>query len=206
MVRADVAARHEARRAFRSARRSGSPAPTDDAGTIVTAGTGSGKTIAFYLPAMIRIGEAIGADPLGQGDRDLSRGSSCSRTSSPKPIAWRDRSMQPLAANGKRASTDRRTVPRDADARQSRGTRRARMGAARSPTSSAPGCAARFAMANCFGARPTIEAERERLHCARPWLRRCRLRGPYRADAEAAAAAAARHPLHDDRDPQPAAI
>jgi hypothetical protein len=36
--------------------------PTDDAGTIVTAGTGSGKTIAFYLPGMIRIGEAIGAD------------------------------------------------------------------------------------------------------------------------------------------------
>jgi len=38
-------------------------APTDDAGTIVTAGTGSGKTIAFYLPAMIRIGEAISPDP-----------------------------------------------------------------------------------------------------------------------------------------------
>ncbi|WP_425985282.1 protein DpdJ [Ensifer sp. R-19] len=37
-------------------------APTDDGGTIVTAGTGSGKTIAFYLPAMIRIGEAIGSD------------------------------------------------------------------------------------------------------------------------------------------------
>jgi DEAD/DEAH box helicase/Helicase conserved C-terminal domain len=36
--------------------------PTDDAGTIVTAGTGSGKTIAFYLPGMMRIGEAIGAD------------------------------------------------------------------------------------------------------------------------------------------------
>jgi hypothetical protein len=35
---------------------------TDDCGTIVTAGTGSGKTIAFYLPGMIRIGEAIGAD------------------------------------------------------------------------------------------------------------------------------------------------
>lgn len=33
----------------------------DDSGTIVTAGTGSGKTIAFYLPAMIRIGEAIDA-------------------------------------------------------------------------------------------------------------------------------------------------
>lgn len=37
-------------------------AATDDGGTIVTAGTGSGKTIAFYLPAMIRIGEAIDAD------------------------------------------------------------------------------------------------------------------------------------------------
>lgn len=37
-------------------------APTDDAGTIITAGTGSGKTIAFYLPAMLRIGEAIGPD------------------------------------------------------------------------------------------------------------------------------------------------
>ncbi|MGO7394559.1 protein DpdJ [Rhizobium ruizarguesonis] len=36
--------------------------PTEDGGTIVTAGTGSGKTIAFYLPAMIRIGEAIGSD------------------------------------------------------------------------------------------------------------------------------------------------
>ena len=36
--------------------------PTDDAGTIVTAGAGSGKTIAFYLPGMIRIGEAIGVD------------------------------------------------------------------------------------------------------------------------------------------------
>jgi hypothetical protein len=35
---------------------------TDDCGTIVTAGTGSGKTIGFYLPGMIRIGEAIGAD------------------------------------------------------------------------------------------------------------------------------------------------
>ncbi|MER8778813.1 DEAD/DEAH box helicase [Mesorhizobium sp. M0977] len=34
---------------------------TDDGGTIVTAGTGSGKTIAFYLPGMIRIGEAIDA-------------------------------------------------------------------------------------------------------------------------------------------------
>lgn len=37
-------------------------AATDDGGTIVTAGTGSGKTIAFYLPGMIRIGETIGAD------------------------------------------------------------------------------------------------------------------------------------------------
>lgn len=37
-------------------------AATDDGGTIITAGTGSGKTIAFYLPGMIRIGEAIGAD------------------------------------------------------------------------------------------------------------------------------------------------
>lgn len=36
--------------------------PTEDGGTIVTAGTGSGKTIAFYLPAMIRISEAIGPD------------------------------------------------------------------------------------------------------------------------------------------------
>lgn len=35
---------------------------TGDAGTIVTAGTGSGKTIAFYLPCMLRIGEAIGVD------------------------------------------------------------------------------------------------------------------------------------------------
>lgn len=34
----------------------------DDTGTIITAGTGSGKTIAFYLPAMLRIGEAIGAE------------------------------------------------------------------------------------------------------------------------------------------------
>jgi hypothetical protein len=33
-----------------------------DEGTIVTAGTGSGKTISFYLPAMMRIGEAISAD------------------------------------------------------------------------------------------------------------------------------------------------
>lgn len=31
----------------------------DDIGTIVTAGTGSGKTIAFYLPAMLAIGESI---------------------------------------------------------------------------------------------------------------------------------------------------
>lgn len=31
----------------------------DDGGTIVTAGTGSGKTIAFYLPALLAIGEAI---------------------------------------------------------------------------------------------------------------------------------------------------
>ncbi len=35
---------------------------TNDGGTIVTAGTGSGKTIAFYLPAMIRIGEVIGSE------------------------------------------------------------------------------------------------------------------------------------------------
>ncbi len=35
--------------------------PGPDGGTIVTAGTGSGKTIGFYLPAMIRIGEAISA-------------------------------------------------------------------------------------------------------------------------------------------------
>ncbi|TBO29285.1 DEAD/DEAH box helicase [Aquabacterium lacunae] len=34
----------------------------DDGGTIVTAGTGSGKTIAFYLPAMLAIGEAIGTE------------------------------------------------------------------------------------------------------------------------------------------------
>ena len=34
----------------------------DDGGTIVTAGTGSGKTIAFYLPAMLSIGEAIGPE------------------------------------------------------------------------------------------------------------------------------------------------
>jgi hypothetical protein len=37
-------------------------AATADGGTIVTAGTGSGKTIAFYLPGMIRIGEAIGPE------------------------------------------------------------------------------------------------------------------------------------------------
>jgi hypothetical protein len=34
----------------------------EDGGTIVTAGTGSGKTIAFYLPAMLAIGEAIGSE------------------------------------------------------------------------------------------------------------------------------------------------
>lgn len=34
----------------------------EDGGTIVTAGTGSGKTIAFYLPAMLAIGEAIGPE------------------------------------------------------------------------------------------------------------------------------------------------
>jgi len=33
-----------------------------DGATIVTAGTGSGKTIAFYLPAMLAIGEAIGSE------------------------------------------------------------------------------------------------------------------------------------------------
>jgi hypothetical protein len=38
-------------------------APAGDAGTVVTAGTGSGKTIAFYLPALLSIGEAIGPDP-----------------------------------------------------------------------------------------------------------------------------------------------
>ena len=32
---------------------------TSDSGTIVTAGTGSGKTMAFYLPALMRIAEAI---------------------------------------------------------------------------------------------------------------------------------------------------
>lgn len=37
-------------------------AATNDGGTIVTAGTGSGKTIAFYLPALMRIGEAIGTE------------------------------------------------------------------------------------------------------------------------------------------------
>lgn len=37
-------------------------APIDDGGTIITAGTGSGKTIAFYIPAMIRIGEAVDQD------------------------------------------------------------------------------------------------------------------------------------------------
>ncbi|MET3793445.1 protein DpdJ [Aquamicrobium terrae] len=37
-------------------------AATADGGTIVTAGTGSGKTIAFYLPGLIRIGEAISAE------------------------------------------------------------------------------------------------------------------------------------------------
>lgn len=35
---------------------------TDDSGTIITAGTGSGKTIAFYIPAMIRIAEAVSSD------------------------------------------------------------------------------------------------------------------------------------------------
>lgn len=34
----------------------------EDGGTIITAGTGSGKTIAFYLPAMLAIGEAINAE------------------------------------------------------------------------------------------------------------------------------------------------
>lgn len=34
----------------------------EDGGTIVTAGTGSGKTIAFYLPVLIAIGEAIGPE------------------------------------------------------------------------------------------------------------------------------------------------
>lgn len=33
-----------------------------DGGTIVTAGTGSGKTIAFYLPAMLAVGDAISAE------------------------------------------------------------------------------------------------------------------------------------------------
>jgi hypothetical protein len=36
--------------------------PTDDGGTIVTAGTGSGKTISFYLPGMIRVSEAVNPD------------------------------------------------------------------------------------------------------------------------------------------------
>lgn len=34
----------------------------EDGGTIVTAGTGSGKTIAFYIPAMLAIGEVIGPE------------------------------------------------------------------------------------------------------------------------------------------------
>jgi hypothetical protein len=34
----------------------------EDIGTIVTAGTGSGKTIAFYLPAMLAIGEVVNND------------------------------------------------------------------------------------------------------------------------------------------------
>lgn len=37
-------------------------APAGDGGTVVTAGTGSGKTIAFYLPALLAIGEAIGPE------------------------------------------------------------------------------------------------------------------------------------------------
>ena len=37
-------------------------ASSEDVGTIVTAGTGSGKTVAFYLPGMLRICEAIGPD------------------------------------------------------------------------------------------------------------------------------------------------
>lgn len=35
---------------------------TEDGGTIVTAGTGSGKTIAFYLPALLAIGEVISSE------------------------------------------------------------------------------------------------------------------------------------------------
>ncbi len=35
---------------------------SEDIGTIVSAGTGSGKTIAFYLPGILRIGEAVGSD------------------------------------------------------------------------------------------------------------------------------------------------
>jgi hypothetical protein len=34
----------------------------EDIGTIITAGTGSGKTIAFYLPAMLAIGEVVNND------------------------------------------------------------------------------------------------------------------------------------------------
>jgi hypothetical protein len=34
----------------------------EDGGTIITAGTGSGKTIAFYIPAMLAVGEAIGPE------------------------------------------------------------------------------------------------------------------------------------------------
>jgi hypothetical protein len=34
----------------------------DDGGTIVTAGTGSGKTIAFYVPALLVVGEVIGPE------------------------------------------------------------------------------------------------------------------------------------------------
>ena len=34
----------------------------EDSGTIITAGTGSGKTNAFYIPAMLAVGEAIGPE------------------------------------------------------------------------------------------------------------------------------------------------
>jgi hypothetical protein len=139
--------------------------PTDDAGTIITAGTGSGKTIAFYLPAMLRVGEAIGSDWWVKAVAiypriELLKDQLAEAYSMARSID------APLAASGKRAlriGTLFRATPRFASREELVQHEWARRG----PDFVCPWLRCLSCDAELLWRQADYEAKRERLHCGR---------------------------------------
>ena len=201
---ADGPGRHEACRHSRSARRYACRRATDDGGTIVTAGTGSGKTICILSARHDPHWRSDRRRPLGQSYRDLStdrttQGPVCRGISH----GANDRSD----TCGARPPAARSSAPCSARPRPGRRARNSwtRVGSAGARTLSARGCAVLAATANCVWRGVDIAAGTERLACVQHSCGEQIGDDKIVLTRDPPATSAARHLVHHDRDAQPTA-